>query len=166
LWTKENTMDDNGNTGAASNGGTATGSGIVNSVKERATAQLSTQKGRAAEGLDVIAQAVRQTTQQLRNDQHDTIAQYADRAAEQLERFSSSVRDKDLNALLQDAQQLARRQPGLFIGGSFVLGLLAARFLKSSRQQEVRSNGAGMYESGRAPLYGSSDRQASSMESF
>jgi len=113
-----------------------TKSGIVDTVKERATAQLSNQKGRATDGLDVVAQAVRQTTQQLRDGQHDTIAQYVDRAAEQLERFSSAIRSKEVPDLLREARQLARRQPALFIGGSFAVGLLAARFLKSSRQDD------------------------------
>jgi len=106
--------------------------GIVNAVKDRATAQLSNQKGRATEGLDVIAQAVRKTTEQLREDQHDTLAHYIDRAAEELERFSNSVRNRNINELVRDTQQLARRQPALFIGGSFLVGVLVARFLKSS----------------------------------
>lgn len=108
------------------------GASILNAVKDRATEQLSNQKGRATEGLDAIAHAVRKTTQELRDDQHDTLAHYVDRAATQLEQWASTIRDKDLGALLTDAKRLARRQPALFIGGSFVAGVLVARFLKSS----------------------------------
>ena len=111
---------------------TATPGGIVAQVKERATAQLSTQKDRATDGLGSIAQAVRQTTDKLREDQQDIVAQYVEKAADQIERLSNSLREKDVNELLQDAQRFARRQPALFIGGSFAVGLLAARFLKSS----------------------------------
>ena len=106
--------------------------GIVAQVKERATAQLSTQKDRATDGLGSFAQAVRQTTGKLREEQQDTVAQYVEKAADQIERLSNSLRDKDVSELLQDAQRFARRQPALFIGGSFAVGLLAARFLKSS----------------------------------
>jgi hypothetical protein len=38
----------------------------------------------------------------------------------------------------QDLENLARRQPALMIGGALVLGLIGARFLKSS---ERRSGG-------------------------
>jgi hypothetical protein len=107
---------------------------LMNTVRQRATAQLDTQKSRATDGLSVIAGAVRQSTEQLRRDQHDGLAQYVDRAADQLEHFSNAIRDKDVDELLRDARQFARRQPALFIGGSFAVGLLAARFLKSSRQ--------------------------------
>lgn len=106
--------------------------GIVDRVRERATAQLSSQKDKATDGLGTVAQAVRQTTQNLREQQHDTVAQYVERAADQIERFSERLKNKDVNELLDDAQQLARRQPAVFIGGAFALGLVGARFLKSS----------------------------------
>jgi hypothetical protein len=126
---------------------------LVDSVKDRATAQLDSQKGRATDGLHVVANAVRQTTQQLRTDQHDTIAQYVDKAADQLDRLSNTLRDKSVNDLMLDAQRLAKRQPALFIGGSFAVGLLAARFLKSSREQgtpdiDYHTGGTAQYAGG------------------
>ncbi|MCA1560064.1 MAG: hypothetical protein LC753_13025 [Acidobacteria bacterium] len=115
------------------------GNGIADRVRERASAQLTTQKERATDGLGTIAQAVRQSTQQLRNQQHETIAQYIEQAADQLERFSTRLKEKNVSELLNDAQQLARRQPALFIGGAFAVGLLGARFLKSSSDRETGS---------------------------
>jgi len=106
--------------------------GIVGRVREQATAQLSSQKDKATDGLGSVAQAVRETTKHLRDNQHDTVARYAEQTADRLERFSQRLKDKDVGELLNDAQQLARRQPALFIGGAFALGLLGARFLKSS----------------------------------
>jgi hypothetical protein len=79
-----------------------------------------------------VTQAFRQTTQTLRDQQHDAIARYVEQAAVQVDRFTQSLRDKDVGQLLTDAQRLARRQPGVFVGSAFALGLLAARFLKSS----------------------------------
>ena len=105
---------------------------LIDNVKQRANAEMDSQKSRATDTLGVIANAVRGTTTQLRNDQHDVVAQYIETAANQLDRVSTTLRNKDVNTLMADARQLARRQPALFIGGSFVLGLLAARFLKSS----------------------------------
>jgi hypothetical protein len=128
--------------------------GIVNKAKERVAAQLSTQKGRATDGLDTITQAVRHTTQQLRAEDHGAVAEYIDKAAEQLERLSHRLRDKDVNELLHDARELARRQPAVFIGGSFALGLLAARFIKSSqpdggdRGYSERGRGLDRYDTG------------------
>ena len=128
-------------------------SGLAGKVKERATAQLSVQKERATDGLGSIAHAVRQTSERLRDDQQETMAQYVEQAAAQLERFSNSLREKDLSELLQDARQLARRQPALFVGGGFAVGLLAARFLKSSQERERSGRESAEWNTGAAEPY-------------
>jgi hypothetical protein len=134
--------------------------GIASSVKQRATAQLDTQKGRATDGLRALTQAARQTTQQLRTDQHETLANYIDRALQQLDRLNDRIRSKDVSELLRDAQQLARRQPALFIGGSFLAGVLAARFLKSSQQDgEVRQYASADYPTAASAGATSSERR-------
>lgn len=106
--------------------------GIARRVRESATAQLSSQKDRATDGLGSVASAVRHTTQNLRDQQHDTMARYVEQAADQIERLSQRLKNKDVAELVDDAQQLARRRPALFVGGAFAVGLLGARFLKSS----------------------------------
>jgi hypothetical protein len=119
----------------------ATGrTGLMDKVREGASTQLSTQKDRAVDGIGTVAQAVRQTTQQLRDQHHETIAQYVDQAANQLEQLSNRLREKDIGEFLRDAQQFAKRRPAIFIGSAFAAGLLGARFFKSSRE---RTNGNG-----------------------
>ena len=118
------------------NNGQGAGAGLIDKVKQGATAQLSTQKDRATEGIGSVVDAVRQSTQHLRDNQHDTIAQYVEQAAGQLERWSNQLKEKNVGDLLQEAQQLARRRPAVFIGSAFAIGLLGARFLKSSRERQ------------------------------
>jgi ElaB/YqjD/DUF883 family membrane-anchored ribosome-binding protein len=107
-------------------------SGLAGRVRERANAQLTQQKDRATDGLGSVAQAVRQSTQQLRNQRHETIAQYVEQAADRLEKLSMRLKDKNVSEILDDAQRFARQRPALFIGSAFAIGLLGARFLKSS----------------------------------
>jgi hypothetical protein len=109
--------------------------GLVDKVRTGAAAQLSTQKDRATDGIGSVVKVVRQGTQHLREDQHDTIAQYVDDAVSQLERFSNRLKERNVGELFDDAQQFARRNPAVFIGSAFALGLLGARFLKSSRSR-------------------------------
>jgi len=111
---------------------TGGGAGLMDKVRQSATSQLGTQKDRATDGIGSVAQAVRQSTQQLREQQHDTIAQYVEQAADQLERFATRLKDKNVGDLAREAQDLARRRPAVFIGSAFALGLLGARFIKSS----------------------------------
>jgi hypothetical protein len=134
-------------------GGTAQDSGMADKVRARAAAQLNTQKDRATDGIGSVAQAVRDTTQHLRERQHDTVAQYVEQAADRLERFSTSLKNKDVGELVEDAQRLARRQPALFVGGAFALGLVGARFFKSSPSNERDDYHRG-YRSGYGATYG------------
>ncbi|MEN3337006.1 MAG: hypothetical protein V7647_682 [Acidobacteriota bacterium] len=114
------------------NSDAGTGSGIMDRVRERATAQLSTQKDRATDGLGSVAQAVRQSTQHLRENKQDAIASYVEKAADQIDRFSTQLRNRDVGELVNEVQRFARRQPALFVGSAFAIGVIGARFLKSS----------------------------------
>jgi len=105
---------------------------VTDQAKQQATSRLSDQKQRASESLGSVAQALRQTGQQLRDQDQGTVAQYTDQAADQIERFSGFLRNRDVNDLVGEVERFARRQPALFLGGAFTLGLLGARFLKSS----------------------------------
>ena len=120
-------------------------------VRDSATAQLSTQKTRATESLGTVAQAVRQSAKPFRDHRQDTIAEYVERAADQLDQFSRRLRERDLNELVEEAQRFARRQPAFFIGAAFTAGLLGARFLKSSSDR--RSAALQRDEPGWAPGY-------------
>jgi hypothetical protein len=113
--------------------------GMVDQMKNRASAQINLQKDRATDGLGTMAQAVRQSTQQLRDQQHDTVASYVEQAANQLEQLSQRLKQKDVGELLNDAQRVARRQPALFVGSAFALGLIGARVMKSSPPDEQYS---------------------------
>src|SRR5687768_14642847 len=86
-------------------------SGIVDRIRSAASTQLSTQKDRATDTLGSVASAIRQTTQTFRDQQQDTLAGYVERAADQIDRLSAGLRDRDVSGLIDDTQQFARRQP-------------------------------------------------------
>jgi ElaB/YqjD/DUF883 family membrane-anchored ribosome-binding protein len=133
-------------TESASSSAGSRASGILHQVRNKATSQLNQQKERATEGLGNVAQAVRSSTERLREQQYDTVAQFVERAADQIERFSTHLRDRDINELVGEAQRFARQQPAVFIGSSFAAGLLAARFIKASRPApSFESRGFGDY---------------------
>lgn len=114
---------------------------VVDQAKQQATSQLSSQKDRAVDSLGTVADALRQTGKHLHeNDQHG-LEQYANKAAERVEQVSGQLREKDVQEIVRDVERYARQQPALFLGGAFVLGLLGARFLKSTAQREDDQEG-------------------------
>jgi hypothetical protein len=112
---------------------------VVGQVQEQATTRLDRQKETAATGLSSVADAVRQVGQNLRGQGEEQgaivqyAAQYGDKAADQIERLTDYLRRNDATQLVREVEGFARRQPALFLGGAFLLGLAGARFLKSSR---------------------------------
>ena len=115
---------------------------LANRGSEQAKSQLATQKDQAVERLSPIKSALQESAHQLRNQGQDSVAQYADRAAEQVERFSGYLRENDADQLLEEARNFARSRPALFLGGAAALGFLGTRFLKSS-SEEAASAGDG-----------------------
>jgi len=114
-------------------------------VRDQALSQIDAQKGRATDALSNISQAVRKTGDHLREQDQASIAQYADAAAEQIDRFSTYLNNRDIGQMATELQHFARRQPAVFLGGALVAGLIAARFLKSSSQQAQNYGGQGTY---------------------
>lgn len=140
---------------------------VTDKAKEQATTRAEEQKERAAQGLFGFADTLNQVSGSMR-DQNPAMANFADTAATRLEDFATSIRDKDVNELMSDVEDMARRQPALFIGGAFLAGVVAARFLKSSsgmttagRSQDFSSNRYSQYDDtqGFASQYGSSSYQ-------
>lgn len=113
--------------------------GWMGRMRERAAAQLSAQKNLLSNGLGNVATAARQSTQHLRERQHDAVAQYVDRAADGLDRFSTRLRERDVNEIMSDVGRAARKQPALFVGTAVALGVVAARLVQMRNERNRMS---------------------------
>lgn len=128
-------------------------------AQERAKEAATSQKTHAAEELGTVASAFRETGEHLRGQDQGTIAntmaQYTDKLADQVDRFAQQLRHKDVSELVSEVENMARQQPAIFLGGAFAAGILLARFLKSSgARHEMRTRptyyGSERYTSERA----------------
>jgi hypothetical protein len=109
---------------------------IANQAEDEARSMVHSRKEEAAHELENIADAFRQTGNNLREKDNAQLARYTDSMAEQVENIADYLHNNDINGFLSDAESFARRQPELFLGGAFTLGLLAARFFKSSSSSQ------------------------------
>jgi hypothetical protein len=107
-------------------------------ARDRASSSLGESKGQFAEQFGTIADALRRTTEHLRSEDQQRIAGLTDTVARQVEQVADYLRNKDARAMRQDLENLARRQPALMIGGALLLGLIGARFFKSSERRGGR----------------------------
>jgi hypothetical protein len=115
---------------------------VAAQAREQATSQLESQKGRAVDTLVTVAQALRQTGQQLQQQEQGAVGGYVEQAAERVERMTNYLRAREVPDLIAETQDFARRQPGLFVTGALALGFLGARFLMSSGQRAAQRRSA------------------------
>ena len=85
----------------------------------------------AANGMERVAETLRRVTSDMQVDQ-PAISNAAETAAEQAQRAATYLREHDAREILGNVENLARRQPLLFLGGAFVLGVAASRFIKAA----------------------------------
>lgn len=104
-------------------------------ARDRASSSLGESKNQFADQFGTIADALRRTTEHLRSEDQQRIAGLTDTMARQVEQVADYLRTKDAAAMRNDLENLARRQPAMVLGGALVLGLIGARFLKSSRRE-------------------------------
>ncbi|MBA3319667.1 MAG: hypothetical protein H0T50_16465 [Gemmatimonadales bacterium] len=101
-------------------------------ARDRAGSSLSEGRRKAADQIGGIGGALRRTGEQLRGEDQTRVAEVADTVGRQVDRVADYLRESDGRTIARDIESLARRQPALVFAGAFVLGVVAARFLKSS----------------------------------
>ncbi len=101
------------------------------------------QKDKACRTLDDFAGALHAAARNLKKEEQDFPARYADLAADQVERLSRTLRTREWDGLIADAEGFARRNPGLFMGGAMLAGFLIARAVRGAAAQDDYSASRG-----------------------
>jgi len=113
---------------------------VASQAQDKASQQLhagmSKGKTRAADTLGAVAQSLLISSQQLREQDRGTVGGVVEKAANRVENWANYMRNTDAREMADRVEGFARREPAIFLGGAFALGLLGARFLKSSRREE------------------------------
>ncbi len=91
------------------------------------------QKNQIVEHLHAVTKAIRQTGQQLKKEEEGLLGDYSEKTAQYVEKFSHYINERNVDQILRDTENLAKRQPIVFLGGALVFGMLVGRFLKSSQ---------------------------------
>jgi len=121
---------------------------VADKAQQQAKSQLAEGKDQVADRVDDVAGALRRTGEQLQEGQNGAVGEYVNKAAEKISEFSQHLRANDINQLVRETENFARREPAIFLGGAFALGILAARFMKSSaqrRHEDSNDNGSSSF---------------------
>ncbi len=141
-------------------------------VGEQAKSTVDSRMNEVAQELGSVADAVRQTTHEVAGDDNAAVARYGERLAGQIEGISSYLNNNGVEEVLGDLQDFARRQPAMFLGGAFMLGIVVGRFLRSSadRGYDFGQENRGYYGQdtpyGGQPSYGDHQGQSRSQTGY
>ena len=110
---------------------TEAGGKLGQQASERVRSFAEMGKERAGGALDQLAQMLTDAAGQVDGKLGAQYGQYARTAAEQVQGFSASVRDKNLDELLDDAREVVRKSPAVAIGAAAAIGFVLARLVQS-----------------------------------
>lgn len=110
---------------------------IAEPLKERAEQVAETQKEAGTSHVRTLATAVHGAARELEQGM-PRLASSVHGVARTIEDTAESVRNKNVDELVEDLGRYAREQPGLVFGGAVVAGIVLSRFLKSSPPRSVR----------------------------
>jgi len=102
---------------------------LGNQAKQKVSKTMGKRWEESAMQLTGIADTLRQKGGELDGSM---FAPVVNKAAEQIDRAAEFVMDADVDQVVRSTESFARREPLLFVGGAFTLGLLVARFFKSA----------------------------------
>jgi hypothetical protein len=70
---------------------------------------------------------------------NDYFAGMVDTLADKVDNFSHFIEEREPGDIIHSVQTFARHNPYFTIGGMFIAGLAVSRFLKTGREEELRS---------------------------
>jgi hypothetical protein len=85
----------------------------------------------AVDGIETVADSIRRVSADMETQQPQ-MAELASTAADQAEAVARYLRETDVRQLIGNVEDFARRQPLVFLGGAFLVGSAASRFIKAA----------------------------------
>ncbi len=107
----------------------------------KARSRAEDQKDRVVGGMRTVADALRNGTDSLSEDQRQ-YGGFLETVADRVEDASRYLEQRDVDGLTREARTFAREHTPLVLGGAFALGLAGARFFKSSGSEATRGDRA------------------------
>ena len=97
-------------------------------------------KAKAGSALDQVAQLLNDAAGEVDEKLGQQYGQYARSAAEAVTSFSGSIKDKDVEELLDDARAFVSKSPAVAVGIAAALGFVVARVVQSGLETRVSDN--------------------------
>lgn len=112
---------------------------LKSEATDRARTLADEGKARATGALEQLSQMLTDAAEQVDEKLGEQYGQYARSAADQVQGFSSSLNDRSVEELLDDARGLVRKSPAMAIGTAAAFGFVVARLLSAGLDQRDKA---------------------------
>jgi len=109
----------------------------VDELKESAVRRTDELTTRMGGRVETLARALRRAGDGMRDEGEPRFAEMTDQAANRVERLGSYLEGQNPREMMEDIERSARSHPAYFVAGSFAVGLLIGRFLRSSEPETI-----------------------------
>jgi ElaB/YqjD/DUF883 family membrane-anchored ribosome-binding protein len=135
-------------TGGAVTAGNGSGGGTMAKAFSDGTANLKRQatdrvrqfaddgKSRASDALDEVARAVEEAAEALEERLGEQYGGYARRAAEKVSGIATTLREREVEELYEDARDFVRTSPILTVGAAAAIGFALIRLVRAGMPSE------------------------------
>lgn len=105
---------------------------LKDTAQQQAESAFAQQRESAAEQTKILGAVFQKAADEFDRQKQPFCSQQARKLAQTADRFSQTMREKDLHSMCKEAESYGRKEPALFIGGAIAAGFLVTRFLRSS----------------------------------
>lgn len=113
----------------------------VSSARQNAEQRVNDGMTMAGERVGHLATALRRSGASLEEEGDGGAAQGAHQLADRIEQVSTYLTDGTPDRLLRDTSEQVRRHPWMFAAGGLVLGMAAARVVRTAAETAIAQNG-------------------------
>ena len=112
---------------------------LIDQASDKARSLASQGKDKATDALGDASRFLEDAARTVEDKFGAQYGGYARTAASSVSGFADSLKNKDVDELVDDARELVRKSPAIAIGAAAAVGFLFARLLKSGAGYEERS---------------------------
>ena len=108
---------------------------LGSTAADRLHSEVDARKDTAVNQANSVSSAMQRTAGDLGDDAPAWLKSTIQQGADQIQRFASTLEQKDSREILNDVQSFARERPGTFLAACAAAGFAAARILKAGGEQ-------------------------------
>jgi len=104
---------------------------LTQTATEKARAYADEGKAKASDALDEFSRLMGEAAISVDERLGEQYGHYARSAADTIANFSTSIKSKEVNELIEDARGFVKKSPAIAIGTAAALGFAVARLIKA-----------------------------------